>query len=257
MTQTTSAPRRLAHDSEEYKAALASSLRWDADRKEPYLQLPNFPHIRLAPFREGIEDDMVTLFNHPEVGKRLYSLPYPMPRSFAESWVEKDLPKHKAIISAIAEHAVSLEADEPISPKPNAPLLNGSPFKSVWDTEQGRIIADIKYAIDTENADGSNKTEDEAYAVPRAQQKYELGYVLEPAAWGKGLATEIVGAIVYGYGDVWVRPGTLSAYAETDNAGSGRVLVKNGLQKIKEISEKWPEHKGGEVHHAGYYERRV
>lgn len=178
-----------------------------------------------------------------------------MPKSFADAWVEKDLPTHRAIISAIVENAASLEADQTITPRPGAPLLNGSPFKTAWDTEQGRIVSDIKYGISTEDEDGTKKTEDQAYAAPRDQHTYELGYVLEPAAWGKGLASEIVGAIVYGWGDVWVRPGKVAAYAETNNVGSGRVLVKNGLTKIREFEEKWPEHKGGEVKHIGYYER--
>ncbi len=43
----------------EYLTKLRESLRWDAERQEPYLQLPSFPDLRLTPFREGIEDDIV------------------------------------------------------------------------------------------------------------------------------------------------------------------------------------------------------
>ncbi len=44
-----------------YAAALASSLRWDGARDEPYLQLPSFPDLRLVPYRPGIADDLVSL----------------------------------------------------------------------------------------------------------------------------------------------------------------------------------------------------
>lgn len=43
-----------------YLAALSSALRWDPEREETYLQLPSFPELRLVPFREGIEDELVS-----------------------------------------------------------------------------------------------------------------------------------------------------------------------------------------------------
>ena len=51
--------QRTDTSSPEYRAKLRTSLRWDPEREEPYLQLPSFPHLRLVPFREGIEDDLV------------------------------------------------------------------------------------------------------------------------------------------------------------------------------------------------------
>lgn len=58
----------------------------------------------------------------------------------------------------------------------------------------------------------------------------ELGYLLEPAQWGHGLATELAGALVR-----WHRehPGglepTLHAYALAGNTASRRVLEKSGF----------------------------
>lgn len=49
-----------AFDSPEYQHALATCVRWDPEREEPYLQLPSFPDLRLTPFRAGIEDEYVS-----------------------------------------------------------------------------------------------------------------------------------------------------------------------------------------------------
>lgn len=43
-----------------YAAALADSLKWDAERDEPYLQLPSFPDLRFIPYRAGVADDLVS-----------------------------------------------------------------------------------------------------------------------------------------------------------------------------------------------------
>ncbi len=45
----------------EYRAALSTCLRWDETRREPYLQLPSFPDLRLTLWREGVEDDLVNM----------------------------------------------------------------------------------------------------------------------------------------------------------------------------------------------------
>jgi len=117
--------------SPEYRSALSSSLRWDAERKEPYLQLPSFPDLRLTLFREGIVDDLVSPFNSPRLHLISFKRPhcstttwseyaftaYPtrtsppffptdaeercrlsMPRSFVEEWFERDYPIHQNIL---------------------------------------------------------------------------------------------------------------------------------------------------------------
>ena len=34
-------------------------MMWDEERKEPYLQLPSFPDIRLVPYRPGMAEGLV------------------------------------------------------------------------------------------------------------------------------------------------------------------------------------------------------
>jgi RimJ/RimL family protein N-acetyltransferase len=61
-------------------------------------------------------------------------------------------------------------------------------------------------------------------------RRRELGYLLEPAQWGRGLATELARALVR-----WHRQHpdglepTLAAYVCADNAASRRVLEKSGF----------------------------
>ena len=61
-------------------------------------------------------------------------------------------------------------------------------------------------------------------------RRRDLGYLLEPAQWGRGLATELVRALVRWHLE---HPDgveqTLEAHAFTDNAASRRVLGKAGF----------------------------
>jgi hypothetical protein len=54
-------PLKQDFESPSYREALATALRWDPKRQEPYLQLPSYPELRLTPFRNGIEDEIVSL----------------------------------------------------------------------------------------------------------------------------------------------------------------------------------------------------
>jgi RimJ/RimL family protein N-acetyltransferase len=58
----------------------------------------------------------------------------------------------------------------------------------------------------------------------------ELGYLLEPAQWGRGLASELAGALVRWHREHpdGLEP-TLAAYVFADNAASRRVLEKSGF----------------------------
>lgn len=68
-------------------------------------------------------------------------------------------------------------------------------------------------------------------------QQRELGYVLAPALWGLGLATEIAGALV-GWHREHPDPrlaSELCAYAFAENAASRRVLEKVGFAFVDEV----------------------
>lgn len=62
-------------------------------------------------------------------------------------------------------------------------------------------------------------------------REWDLGYFLTPSQWGKGYATEAVGALVKWCFETW--PGLVRIQASTYefNDQSGRVLTKTGFQR--------------------------
>lgn len=62
----------------------------------------------------------------------------------------------------------------------------------------------------------------------------EIGYLLAPELWGKGLATEAVMAFARHWDDLvdkWGKDVMLTAATEEDNVGSRRVLIKCGFRE--------------------------
>lgn len=58
----------------------------------------------------------------------------------------------------------------------------------------------------------------------------QVGYALEPSAWGRGYATEMARAVLrYGYEDLGVP--RIAAIANLPNVASHRVLLKAGLER--------------------------
>ena len=77
----------------------------------------------------------------------------------------------------------------------------------------------------------------------------ELGYVIHPTYWGRGYATEMLGAVIgvmAHEGFVTVRTGAFS-----ENLASMRVMEKCGMQRISLTED--IEYRG-ETHHCIYYE---
>jgi RimJ/RimL family protein N-acetyltransferase len=62
-------------------------------------------------------------------------------------------------------------------------------------------------------------------------RRRELGYLLDPVHWGRGLATELARALVRWHREHpdGLEP-TLAAYVSADNAASRRVLEKSGFE---------------------------
>jgi [ribosomal protein S5]-alanine N-acetyltransferase len=79
-----------------------------------------------------------------------------------------------------------------------------------WD---GRLVGDIGLTA-------SGQKESEA----------ELGFAVDPAYWGQGVATEAAGAVV-AYGFTTAGCNRITAICDVDNAASAAVLRKIGLQQ--------------------------
>lgn len=64
----------------------------------------------------------------------------------------------------------------------------------------------------------------------------EVGYYFDPAAWGRGYATELVAACTSLADDVLGLP-EVRAFARSENAGSRRVLEKAGFEVVRFVPE--------------------
>jgi RimJ/RimL family protein N-acetyltransferase len=73
-------------------------------------------------------------------------------------------------------------------------------------------------------------------------RRRELGYLLDPACWGRGLATELARALVRWHREHpdGLEP-TLAAYVSAGNAASRRVLEKSGFVLAGPGDRKGPE----------------
>jgi ribosomal-protein-alanine N-acetyltransferase len=64
----------------------------------------------------------------------------------------------------------------------------------------------------------------------------EIGYFFHPAAWGHGYATELVAACTR-IADEVLRLPEVRAFAHPENAGSRRVLAKNGFEVVRFVDD--------------------
>ncbi|ORY27736.1 hypothetical protein BCR39DRAFT_536871 [Naematelia encephala] len=238
--------------SEKYKESLSNSLRWDQVEGQAYIQLPSYPNLRLVPFRQGIEDEIVTLFSHEVIAKRLFRLPYPMYRHHAEEMISSLVPKHQALLAELSTHL-------PSPPPINTPLLPSSPthipgfpFKSLVDTTTGRKIGDLNLA-----ARKAGMTDEEVLKLPSKEQDWVIGYVLDPGYHGKGIMSEMVGCLIDGWIKNWMDIRAVTALVEDNNTGSIKVVLKNGLVRVGSEDTAWPEEKGGGIRPTGQYERKM
>jgi len=77
------------------------------------------------------------------------------------------------------------------------------------------------------------------FAFRPARTGYEIGYVISPAYWGKGLGTELVKKMIsIGFEDPAVE--RIWAYCDTENAASIKLLEKCGM-KHEGCLKKWGE----------------
>lgn len=240
---------KLDRSSPAYRRALSEALRWDHDRREPYLLLPSGD--RITPFRPGIAPAIAELFNSPEIGRRLYRLPWPMSLEYAEKFVADEIQTEEGILAELVENLPS--APEPLCEDggagggasegeglhkaPGARALPGMPFKSIR-APSGEIIGDIGLTPSTPGSD--------VYT----HEMWHLGYVLAAPATGRGVMVAAVGAVL-AWAHEWMGARAIEAIVENDNPGSIGVLRANGFERVEDTVTDWPEEKGGGKRYGG------
>ncbi len=79
----------------------------------------------------------------------------------------------------------------------------------------------------------------EVYNYEAARRKVSIGYRLNEAFWGQGIATEVV-ILLKAYLLETAGINTITAHVMTDNDSSGRVLEKNGfIRNCSSLLEDW------------------
>lgn len=79
------------------------------------------------------------------------------------------------------------------------------------ETTSGRLLGSVELSVES-----------------REHRRGELGFVFDPAVWGRGYATEATRTLLrFGFGDL--RLHRISATCHPDNAASARVLEKAGM----------------------------
>lgn len=95
----------------------------------------------------------------------------------------------------------------------------GNPDVVMWAIEQdGRIVGDI----------GGYRYRPESLGSEPEMWDFYLGYVLHPDVWNRGIASQVVGAVVPRLHDAGIR--RVVAKVLGPNEASVRVLVKNGFE---------------------------
>ena len=77
----------------------------------------------------------------------------------------------------------------------------------------------------------------------------ELGFLLRPASWDQGFASEVVSAVIaYALGPLDLK--RLAAAVQAENRAAARVLEKNGFSQVQQRAVTMP---GGESRVVGFY----
>ena len=76
------------------------------------------------------------------------------------------------------------------------------------------------------------------FALDRNNRRAEVGYALRRDAWGRGYATEAVGAVVaWGFGELGLH--RLEADIDPRNTASAAVLTRLGFRLEGVLRERW------------------
>ncbi|WVW81196.1 hypothetical protein I302_103187 [Kwoniella bestiolae CBS 10118] len=197
-----------------------------SDKGEPYIPLilPSHPDddIRLTPWKEDDLDDIIELFNLPNVEKWGRSRPSPFTQSHAAELIPEIQSHLPFLLSLVSSHPNP--PDLSTYPKQRVRL---SPLGALRDTH-GKIIGTLGFKTPSEPGSGG---------------EWEVTYNLHDGYAGRGIGGAMVRvAVQWGR---WLRIRRLIAHTEADNFASNRVLSKNGFFIRSERAVEWPEHRGG------------
>ncbi|WVQ82838.1 hypothetical protein IAT38_004971 [Cryptococcus sp. DSM 104549] len=189
-----------------------------AEDESLYIPIPGHPELRLTPLSENDVDDIIALFNHPQVGKWAVRRPYPYTHDDT-GFMLAQVPTAKAYLSRIS-------ASLP-SPPPDTEM-ELFPLGVLREVKTGRMVGNAYAGVSVRDTEGGG---------------LEIAYDLQPELWGQGLGKAMILALVAFAR--WSGVKRLIAFCEPENAASAGVLRKCGFSKYAEKDIEWPEEKGG------------
>ncbi|WVQ82839.1 hypothetical protein IAT38_004972 [Cryptococcus sp. DSM 104549] len=188
-----------------------------AENKSLYIPIPGHPELRLTPLLENDVDDIVALFNHPQVGQWAVRRSYPYTR--------EDTAFMFNMATMANAHLSRIPASLPSPPVDTKMELFPLGLRRVVET--GRVIGNVNAMASSRDTQGG----------------LEIAYDLQPEYWGKGLGKAMILAVV-AYAR-WSGVKRLFAFCEPENAASAGALRKCGFSKYVEKYIRCPEEKGG------------
>jgi RimJ/RimL family protein N-acetyltransferase len=91
------------------------------------------------------------------------------------------------------------------------------------------------YAIFIKDEDSDENTVIGVVGVHRIEPTPEIGYIFHPSTWGKGYATEAVGAFIEHFWQARSDLDTIEARVDEENTSSRRVLYKCGFVEVETV----------------------
>ncbi|WVO13667.1 hypothetical protein L204_101288 [Cryptococcus depauperatus] len=184
----------------------------------PFIPLPTHVNFRLTPRRESDVDDLLVLYNTPEIGRWFWQRPYPYRRSDAQSFVDR-VPAFNAQLAVV----INSLPNPPTFPQPHSERL--FPFSVLREVTSDKLVGMMFLG----------PGEDEG--------TWEMAYDLHPAFWGRGVGSGMIQAtLAYAR---WLGARRVVAFHEPENTPSHAVLRKAGFTRAGDKEMDWPEEKGG------------
>ncbi|WVQ94389.1 hypothetical protein IAU59_001468 [Kwoniella sp. CBS 9459] len=195
-----------------------SPVKWS--EKGPYIPLANNPDFRLTTMRENDLEDIIAIFNHPDVGKWACMRPYPYEATHFDFFLP-----HLSQLESVAKSLASALPNHlpPLSAVTALPVF---PLTALRHTATGRLVGVVNV--------GPSMREEGAL---------EIAYDVRPGYQGRGLAKGMVEAVISVLS--WLGAKRVVAFCEAVNIPSAGLLAKTGFVKYTEKMHTWPAEKGG------------
>ncbi|TYJ55153.1 hypothetical protein B9479_004191 [Cryptococcus floricola] len=178
--------------------------------------------FRLTSAGEGDLDDLVDLYNWPELGKWACRRPYPYTKAHTDFY---NFPANASILTSILS-TISLPSTNDDAHKARASFV----LNALREEATGKVVGMVFIGP-------SDRT------LPGSGGFWEVGYDLSPEYWGRGLGRRMVqGALGYAK---WAGVTQVCAFHQPENTASAALLAKIGFTKHAERLVEWPEEKGG------------